>query len=367
MKPIPLFKPYVGRKEKEAVSAVLGSGKLSRGKEVEKFEKEFAAYTKQKYAVALNSGTSGLHVAVRALGWKKGDEVITTPFSFIASSNALLFEDVTPVFVDIDRNTLNIDVAKIEEKITKKTKGILLVHILGLPVDMEGIKRLKKKYNLQIIEDACEAIGRPSDNFTTTKVGDISVYAFHENKQMTTCGEGGMVVTNDPLLAERCASIRDQGRSLKKDWMNNVILGFNFRMTEMQAAFGSVQLVSLNKFLKRRNEIAEKYSALLKGVKGLITPQMMFKKKRSWFVYYVVFENASLRAIVQKGLSEAGIVTSTNYFPPIYKFPMYTKHRKEKCPNTESISERLLVLPMFFEMTDGQIKRVVDEIKRILK
>ena len=151
MNNIPLYKPYISINEKNALLRILKLGKLSRGKEVEKFEKKFADYVKQKYAIAVNSGTSGLHLAVRALGWKNGDEVITTPFSYIASSNALLFEGVKPVFVDIDPLTLNIDVNKIEEKITKKTKGILLVHILGLPVDLDGILKLKKKYNLYII------------------------------------------------------------------------------------------------------------------------------------------------------------------------------------------------------------------------
>jgi perosamine synthetase len=364
---IPLYKPYIGKKETEAVRRVFKSGKLARGKEVEKFEKEFAAYVGKKYAVALNSGTSGLHVAIRTMNWKVGDEVITTPFSYVASSNALLFENIKPVFVDIDPKTLNIDTNKIEEKITKKTKGILLVHILGLPVDLKKIKELKKKYNLQIIEDACEAVGRPSNDFEVAKIGEISVYGFHENKQLTAGGEGGMIVTDDPLLARKCASIRDQGRSTKKNWLDNVILGFNFRMTEMQAAFGAAQLESMDKILEKREKIAQKYSSFLKNVRGVTVPQNLNGGKRSWFVYFILFDEPSDRKIVQGALSAAGIGSSTNYFPPIYKFPMYKNYRTGNFQNTESASEKLLVLPIFYEMTDKQIAEVCGIIKKSLR
>ncbi len=364
---VPLYKPHIGKKEIEAVLRVLKSRKLTRGQEVLKFEREFAAYTKQKYAVAVNSGTSGLHLAVRALGWKNGDEVITTPFSFISSSNALLFEGVKPVFVDIDPLTLNIDVNKIEEKITKRTRGILLVHIFGLPVDSDSIKRLKKKYNLQIIEDACEAIGRPDDIFNVTKLGDLSIYSFHENKQLTTGGEGGMVTTNDPLLAQKCRSMRELGWSAKKDWLNNVILGFNFRMTEMQAAFGRVQLESLDRILKKGEATARKYSRLLEGVNGITTPNRLSRGKRSWFTYFILFAEPAQRSLAQQTLAKAGIGFSANYFPPIYKFPMYKNCLTRGCQNTEYISKRLLTLPLFYEIKDSQIRQVVNEIKESLK
>ena len=366
MNNIPLYKPYISINEKNALLRILKLGKLSRGKEVEKFEKKFADYVKQKYAIAVNSGTSGLHLAVRALGWKNGDEVITTPFSYIASSNALLFEGVKPVFVDIDPLTLNIDVNKIEEKITKKTKGILLVHILGLPVDLDGILKLKKKYNLQIIEDACEAIGRPNKDFTVTRLGDISVYGFHENKQMTSGGEGGMMVTNNSILVKKCWSMRDQGRSTKKNWIKNVILGFNFRMTEMNAVFGHEQLKIIDKILARREKIAQKYSLLLKDISGIVTPHQMISNKRSWFIYFILLKNKKTRNKVHGVLVENGIISSTNYFPPIYNFSMYSGCNKG-CPITDNISERLLALPMFYEMTDEEIQQVSNIIKNTLK
>lgn len=362
MENVPLYKPYISRNEVNAVRRVLKSGKLTKGKEVDGFEKEFSGYVGKKYSIAVNSGTSGLHLAVRAVGWKNGDEVITTPFSFIASTNALLFEGITPVFVDIDKNTLNINPDMIEEKITSKTKGILLVHILGLPANYQRIKKIAEKYNLLIVEDACESIGRPSDDFVISKIGKASVYAFHENKQLTTAGEGGMIVTEDPVIAQKCRSMRDQGRSLDKDWIKNVILGYNFRMTEIQAAFGRQQLKIIDKMLAKRDDIANKYSALLSGIKGLITPDKMTLDKRSWFVYFILLENEAVREEIYNTLLKNGIACSTNYFPPIYNFPMYAGCKKG-CLTAEDISKRVLVLPMFYEITDKEVKRVVDVVK----
>ena len=362
---IPLYKPYVGEEETKAVLRVLQSRKLSRGPEVEAFEREFAKYTNKKFAVAVNSGTSGLHILVRVMAWKKGDEVITTPFSYISSANALLFEGVTPVFVDIDPVTLNIDLKKIEEKITSKTKGIMLVHIFGLSATSEALRRIKKKYGLQIIEDACEAVGRIGDDFTISQIGEASVYGFHENKQITTCGEGGMIVTDDPRIARICRSMRDQGRSLEKNWIKKVILGYNFRMTEVQATFGREQLKRIDSMLARRESIARKYSDLLSGIAGVTIPDQSLVSKRSWFLYFIILKNQKTRDYVHDRLTNAGISSSTNYFPPIYKFPMY-KDRKVRCDNSEKISNTLLTLPMFFEMSDVEVENVANVIRKSL-
>jgi perosamine synthetase len=363
---IPLYKPYINKKEVGAVLRVLKSKKLSRGQEVEGFEREFAKYTNKKYAVAVNSGTSGLHLLVRTMGWKNGDEIITTPFTYIASSNALLFENVKPIFADIDIKTLNIDPKKVEDKISKKVKGMLLVDILGLPVDYEKLVKIKNKYNLSVIEDACEALGRPSDKFTVSKLADATVYGFHENKQLTTAGEGGMIVTDNEEISQKCMAMRDQGRSLKKDWINNVILGFNFRMTEIQAAFGREQLKKMDKILKRRELIAKKYSAGFQGIKKLSVPNQEFFNKRSWFLYFIILETSEIRDKVYKALLNKGISSSKNYFPPVYDFPMYKDHKKD-CKNTEIISKTLLALPMFYEMKDKQIKEVISVIRTVLK
>lgn len=364
---IPLYKTNVTDKEIDAVNRVLSSGKLSRGPQVEKFEEEFAKYVGKKYAIAVNSGTSGLHISVRALGWKNGDEVITTPFSYIASANSLLFESVKPVFVDIDPNTLNLDYKKIEEKITSKTKGLLIVHIFGLPVEHTELEKIKNKYNLEIIEDSCEAVGRVDENFVVSKLGELSVYGFYENKQMTSAGEGGMIVTDNAELADLCKSMRDQGRSNKKDWMRNVILGFNFRMTEIQAAFGIEQLNRLDSTLIKREQIAEKYSKHLEGVRYLKTPHdLVTNKKRSWFVYFIILDSTDLRDLLHSELGKIGIETSLNYFPSITKFPSYD-FCDDKFPNTEDVSNRILVLPLFNDMTDDQIKYITEAIKNILK
>lgn len=362
---IPLYKPYVSKEETKAVLRVLKSRKLSRGGEVVKFEKNFSRYIGKKHAIAVNSGTSGLHVLVRSMGWGEGDEVITTPYSYVASSNALLFEKVMPVFVDINSETLNIDPKKIESKISEKTKGMLLVDILGLPVDYDELVKIKNKYKFQIIEDACEAIGKPDKDFSVGKIADATVYGFHENKQITTGGEGGMIVTDNDEIAEKCKAMRDQGRSLKKDWINNVTLGFNFRMTEVQSAFGIEQLKKVDKIIKKRESIAQKYFNEFKDIKGIKLPCKK-NSKRSWFFYYIILESSEIRDRVYNFLLKNGISSSKNYFPPIYDFPMYKGHNKD-CKNTEVVSKTLLVLPMFYEMNFKQVKQVVTCIKKALK
>lgn len=293
----------------------------------------------------------------------KGDEVITTPFSFIASGNALLHEGVKPIFVDIDLNTLNIDIRRIEEKISPRTKGIMLVDIFGLPNDTKEIESLKLKYNLKIIEDACEAIGRPKDNFRVGGVADITVFGFHENKQITTLGEGGMIVTDDEGIARRSWSIRDQGRSTKKNWIQGVTLGFNMRMTEAQAAFGNVQLSKLNSILKYRNHVAKKYNELLCSVPNIILPNI--KQIRSWFQYFIICKNNAQRQRIHKFLKNNGVDSSINYFPPIYKFPQYKHLKNTSCKNTERIAETLLVLPMFYGMKDREIEFIAGLLKKI--
>jgi perosamine synthetase len=363
---IPLYKPLVSKEERSAVSKVLKSRILSRGTEVDKFEREFAKFVGKKYAVAVNSGTSALQMLIRALGWKAGDEVITTPFSYVASANALLLEGVKPIFVDIDPDTLNIDPVKIEKNITKNTKGILLVHIFGLPADVAKIRLIAQKHSLDVIEDACEAIGRPSKRFPVSAIGVGSVYGFHENKQMTTLGEGGMIVTDDYKIATACASLRDQGRAKGKDWIKNVILGFNLRMTEAQAAFGSAQLKKIDLILKKRSMLAEHYQTKLLGIDHLELPFSVKGSLRSWFLFYVRFDDFRFKIKVCEALKKAGIGFSTNYFPPIYRFPAHSAFVKHDHVHTEQAYESILVLPLFTEMTKGQVDIVVSTIRKCL-
>ncbi len=363
---IPLYKTDITQAEIGAINRVMGSGKIARGPEAELFESEFAKYVNKKFAIAVNSGTSGLHLAVRLLGWKKGDEVITTAFSYIASSNALLFENVTPVFVDINPLTLNIDPDQIESKIGPNTKGIMVVHILGLPANYDKIKKIADKYRLKIIEDSCESIGIPSSDFPVSMLGDLSVYGFHENKQITSGGEGGMVVTDDQDLASRCKSMRDQGRASGDDWLKKVTLGFNFRMTEIQAAFGREQLKRVDEILLKRESIARLYYKHLSDIGDIVLPQQMSKSTRSWFIYFVLFKNDKIRNSAHDFLKKMGVEVSKNYFPLITHFPMYSSF-SENLPISEDVSARLLALPMYNDMSESEVIYLSNCLKDFLK
>jgi perosamine synthetase len=348
----------MSKSEIKSALKALGGGKLTRGTITEKFENAFAAYIGQKFAVATNSGTSALHLAVRAAGWKKGDEVITSPFSYIASANCLIYEGVIPRFVDINPQTLTIDVDLIEKKITKRTKGILIVDIFGLPVgERAKLVRLKKKYNLIIVEDACEAVGNSGPDFEICKASDITVFGFHENKQMTTGGEGGMVVTNTPQLAAYCRSMRDQGRFDGKDWIDKVVLGYNYRMTEMQAAIGIEKLKTISKVLSVREKIANEYYANLIKHPGILCPQDLTSSRRSWFAYFIVLKDEQSRQLLKEHLRMKGIQTAAHYFVPLYQFPHLRKFRS-KCPVADMRGGQILVLPLYENLSVAAIKKI---------
>lgn len=365
---IPLYQPTVDNEEEEAVIRVLRSKKLSKGSEIEQFENELSSFLGKKYVIAVNSGTSALHLAVKSLGWKKGDEVITTAYSFIASSNALLYEEITPIFVDIDPQTLNLNLNSVTNKITERTVGILPVHMWGFPADAKKMLELKNKYKLTILEDASQAIGKPSNLFPITQAGEITVYSFSENKQMTTGGEGGAIVTNDSNIAEFCRSLRDQGRSFEENWLDHVRLGYNYKITELQAAIGRVQLKKLPRFLEKRENLARKYTEYLKNVSGLTTPFESRNYKRSWFLYYLTFESLDLRKKVQKHLENKGI-ESRIFFPPI---PSYHEFRRRgynigNYPIANGIYEKTLALPLFPNMREEEVIFICNEIRKALK
>lgn len=367
MKPIPLYKPYYDKDETSAILNVLKSGKLSRSKELVSFEKNFARYVYKKYAIAVNSGTSGLHLAVKALGLKDGDEVITTPFSFIASSNVLLYERIKPVFADINFDTFNLDPQEVIKKITPKTKAILIVHIFGLPCYTEEYKNISKKYNLPIIEDACEALGKPGEGFKINTVGELTVYGFYENKQLTTGGEGGIIVTDNKKLAEFCFSARDQGRSNEKQWLEHVIIGYNYRMTEFQAAFGNAQLQKLDKLLHQRKIIAEQYNAFLKNVSNIKLPYEDKCIERSWFTYFVTFSNSILCNKICLELKKNNIAFH-KYFPEIHLFPAYKAlgYKKGDFPICEQISNSTVALPFYVGLEKKKIEFIVKIIKSVI-
>lgn len=368
LKEMQLGPPYITEDELKAIYKVLKSGQLSLGEETERFEKELAKYVGAKYAVATSSGTTALHLSVVASGIKAGDEVITSPFSFVASTNCFLYEKAKPVFVDIDEASFNIDVNRIEAKITKKTKAILGVDIFGYPAEWQEILRIAKKHNLKVIDDAAEALGAEYKGKKLGNLGHLTVFAFYPNKQMTT-GEGGAVVTNDKKLYELIKGLSNQGRGPDMQWLKHPYLGFNYRMTEMSAAIGRVQLKKLNKFLKSRNQVARWYAARLKQVGGVNLIKANDKDhKRSWFVYVIRLDKHFNRDEVINKLIKAGVPAKA-YLPSIHLQPYMKQYgyKKGDFPVSEAVSASTLSLPFYTGMKESVVDRVCDKLIKILK
>jgi len=362
---VPLSGPDITEKEINAVVEVLRSGVLSIGPRLEEFENKIATFVGVKHAIGVNSGTSGLHLAVRALGISDGDEVITTPFSFIASSNCILFERATPVFVDIDPLTLNIDVDRIESAITPRTKALLPVDAFGQPVDIEAIKSIAAKYGLPIIEDACEALGAEFNGIKAGSQADIAVFAFYPNKQITTA-EGGMVVTNDDHIADLVRSMRSQGRPITGLWLEHERLGYNYRMSELHAALGCVQMDRIDEIISKRQRVAEMYNSHLSEVEEVSVPYVDPRVKMSWFIYVVRFHASVNRDKVMEYLIEHGVGCKP-YFTPIHLQPFYTDSDfialQEHGSVSEDIFTRGVCLPSDTKMTDEDLERVVTVIR----
>jgi perosamine synthetase len=270
--------PDITAEEIRAVVRVMQSRNLSIGSQTVEFERLIAAEANAKHAVAVMNGTSALHLCILAAGIGPGDEVITTPFSFVSSANCILFEKAKPVFVDIDPISLNMDPRRVEAAITERTKALVVVHIFGQPVDMDPILEIAKRHTLVIIEDACEAIGAEYKGRRVGAIGRAGAFAFYPNKQMTT-GEGAALVTNDDEWANLFRSLRNQGRDKFDGWLNHSRLGYNYRMSELNAAVGVVQLKRLNELLKKRNEVAKKYDAILSSLE-YAAPLMWFPQRR---------------------------------------------------------------------------------------
>lgn len=364
---VPLSRPDLVPADIAAVARVLRTPFLSMGPRVIEFERNFARFIGLKYAVAMNSGTSALHACMHALGIGPGDEVITTPFSFIASANSILFRGATPVFVDIDATTLNMNPALVEEAVSRKTRAILVVHIFGLPCEMDEIMRIAHKHKLEVIEDACEAIGATYHGRKVGTFGRAAVFAFYPNKQMTT-GEGGMVVTDDERYAAVLASIRNQGRSAHSTaWLEHERLGYNFRMDEMSAALGISQLRRLPSMLAARRRVANEYARRLNhlpGVQTLVEPRGM---KRSWFVYVIRFASHDLREAAFEHLTKKGIQCG-KYFPPIHLQPFYVEqfgYSEGMFPVCEAVSKSVLALPFYNNISARQIDLVVRALEQV--
>lgn len=353
-----LSKPHIDKKDIAAVVEVLESGTLSLGPKLQEFKESFAKYIGTKHAIAVNSGTSGLHLIVKSLGLKKGDEVITTPFSFVASSNSILFEGAKIVFVDIEKTTYSIDPKKIEAAITPKTKALLVVHVFGQTCDMTAIMKIAKKHNLKVIEDACEAIGATHKGKMAGTFGDAAIFAFYPNKQMTT-GEGGMIVTNDDTIAALCKSYKNQGRD-SMAWLGHSRIGYNYRLDEMSCALGITQLKKINKLLTMREKVAQRYYKKLTGNKDIILPQVAKSNKESWFVFVIRLHEKIDRESVINILKERGVATNI-YFPAIHLQEFYRKdfgYKEGDFPITEAISKQTLALPFFSELTQAEVNYV---------
>jgi len=362
-----LSQPDISPEDVEAVTQVLKSPNLALGPKLGAFEKAFAAYVGAKYAVAVNSGTSALHLAVRALGIGPGYEVITTPFSFVASANCMLYERAAPKFVDIDPVSLNIDPSKMKAAITARTKAILPVHIFGLPADMKPIKELARRYNLAVVEDACEAIGATYEGRKVGTFGDAAAFAFYPNKQMTT-GEGGVLVTDDAKVAELAFSMRNQGRGPSGTWLDHVRLGYNYRMDEMSAALGLSQLSRINKTLERRGQVARWYGEALADMRGVKALPEVAGATRSWFVYVVVIDDGARRADIMERLEIAGIECRA-YFPPIHLQPFYRElfgYKEGDFPVCEDVAGRTIALPFHNALTRAQVEEIVSELARAM-
>lgn len=365
---IPLAQPEIGEREEELVLEVLRSGRLSLGPMGERFEREFAAWLGVEDAVAVSSGTTALHLGVRALGWGSGDEVLTSPFSFVASANCLFYEGARPVFCDVDPETLNLDPLAAAAAVGKRTVGILPVHIFGYPAAMPALEELAAGHGLGLLEDACEALGAvDSEGRRVGARGHLATFAFYANKQLTT-GEGGMIVPTAAATAARLRSERNQGRAADMGWLDHGGLGFNYRLSDLAAALGVAQLEKLDAMLESRARVAALYAEGLAGIEGLSAPSPgSGAEVRSWFVYPVRLPEGADRDATIARLAAEG-VTSKAYLPCIHLFPHLRElgYREGQFPVAEAASARSLALPFFPAMSESQVARVCEALAQSL-
>ncbi|NOX59032.1 MAG: DegT/DnrJ/EryC1/StrS family aminotransferase [Planctomycetes bacterium] len=358
---ISLARPDISQREIDAVVAVLKTPNLSLGPKVIEFEEKFAAQCDTQHAIACNSGTSALHLVLLGMGISSGDEVITTPFSFIASSNCIMFVGATPVFADIEPDTWCIDPKKIEGAITERTKAMIPVDVFGITSDMDAINALAKANGLRVIEDSCEALGATYRNKPAGGLGDAGVFGFYPNKQITT-GEGGMVVTDDDSIADLARSIRNQGRGTGAGWLAHERLGYNFRLSDINSAIGCVQLDRLDEILSKRAAAARMYDERFKDEDRVTTQWTTAGCEKSWFVYVVRLNDGYApedRNRILDALREQGIACS-NYFAPLHLQPFYRESfgfKPGDFPVCEALSERTIALPFHAELSEGDVDR----------
>jgi perosamine synthetase len=362
---VPMSSPDITQAEIDAVTAVLRTPYLSIGPHIRGFEEALAEYTGARYAVGVNSGTSGLHLAVIAAGVVEGDEVITPSFSFIASANCIMYERAKPIFVDVDPLTGNMDPIAVERAVTERTKAVLAVHAFGQPADMDPIREATHKHGLSLIEDACEAIGAEYKGRKAGTLGDTAVFAFYPNKQMTT-GEGGIIITDNEEWDRLFRSLRNQGRDVFDAWLNHTRLGYNYRLDEMSAALGLVQLQRIEELLAKRARVAGWYNERFREIEGVQKPYIAeTTTKMSWFVYVVRCDDNVKRDDLMAYLHEHGI-PSRPYFTPIHLQPFYQEKfgwRRGDLPNTEKAGDTFLALPFSGVMTEQQVEYVCEHLQ----
>lgn len=386
---VPMSSPDLTDAERQAVMDVLNTPNLSMGPQIEAFEAAFRGYTGAKHALAVNSGTAGLHLCVRAAGIGPGDLVLTTPFSFVASTNVLLFEQAVPVFVDVDPVTGNMDPAEAElaardlltgDQAAEKwlprqgagrpgtLKAILGVDVFGQPADWDALKSTAGNYGLGLIEDSCEALGAEYKGRKAGTLADTAVFAFYPNKQITT-GEGGLIVTNDDKAAALMRALRNQGRAPGDTWLQHTYLGYNYRLDDMSAALGTAQMQRLEELLSKREQVAAWYHARLESIPGVQAPCMEKTTTRaSWFVYVIRLDPGIDRGALAQRLAERGIPVRP-YFLPIHLQPYMVDrfgYRPGDFPITEDLGARGLALPFSGVMTEEQVELVCRTVREVI-
>ena len=369
--PIPLARPELGPREEELLLEVVRSGALSLGPKLEQFERDFADWLGDGYALAVSSGTAALHLGVRAMGWSEGDEIITSPLSFVASTNCLLYEGAKPAFCDIDPVTLTLDPELVDDAVGESTAGILPIHIFGYPVDLPALEKIASEHELGMLEDACQALGAIDRlGRKVGMAGNIATFAFYANKQMTT-GEGGVLITPDEDVAERVRSERNQGRAPDMEQVEHDRLGFNYRLSDLHAAIGIAQLERLGEILNARENVAALYRERLTQLGAepageddehdIVLPcENRGDERRSWFVFCVQLPVGSDRDAVIASLASNGIASKA-YLPCIHLLPPYRERfgfEGGEFPIAERVADRSLALPFFTSMTESQVDRV---------
>jgi perosamine synthetase len=370
MQQISLSGPDTTQAEIDAVLSVLQTPQLSLGPKLVEFERAFTERLGVKHAIATSSGTAALHLCWRALGLGRGDEVITTPFSFIASANSILFDGGRPVFVDIDSDTWQIDAGRIEAAITPRTKALLPVDIFGALPDMDAVWGIARRHNLRVLEDSCEALGAAYKGRPAGTLGEVGTFGFYPNKQITT-GEGGMVVTDDERIAFMVRSLRNQGRDPDAGWLQHARLGYNYRLSELNCALGAAQMGRLDEMMAKRARVAEWYCQRLADEPRARMQQVPDSVRISWFVLVVClaeeYSQQDRDNILEK-LRAAGIGCS-NYFTPIHLQPFYAEqfgYTPGDFPITEALSARTVALPFHNGLSEGDVERVVSTLRTLL-